>query len=514
MGQSSQPTTTTQIQKVDLPPWVDQGSQENYEFAKLVGNRDFQQYTGPRVAGQTNLERDAVGLLTGGDARSLASFNEAGNAFRAAAEYRPQTVVGSNVAMPTAARDVAAFDPAAAVRGPDAVKDVRAMSFLDRNIDAYMNPFTDKVVNTTLTGMDRGIATARQSGADAARGSGAWGGSRFGVSDAVLQSEGIRNKAATEAGLRSAAYTDAAGRIMTDNDAALRAGMSNQQKDITGNAQRISVDQGNQASTNTNNALNAGIAQGNQSSFLQTQAQQLQAGLANQANALDVSKTNAANGLAGAQLGLAAGSGFAGLSESAINTAGKTSLLASQLGANERAVNQAGIDAAREGWQEGWDYPTQQLNLRLAALGMSPYGKTTTGTTTQTGGTSSNGLMQGIGAVASFLPLMFSDREVKKDVKRVGKVPGTDLNAYEFRYKKSFLQSQNGSKDDGAKQIGLMAQDVEKKVPGAVQKVRVGDKAVRAVNYPMAVAGARDPRDDKGRKRGPYKPRSFLAKAA
>jgi hypothetical protein len=138
------------------------------------------------------------------------------------------------------------------------------------------------------------------------------------------------------------------------------------------------------------------------------------------------------------------------------------------------------------------------LNLRLQSLGMTPYGKTTTGTQTQTNPTSSNPWMTGIGAAATFLPMMFSDRKVKKNIKPLGKVPGTDLNAYEFDYKKGFMGGTPG------KQVGLMADDVRKKVPGAVTKVKVAGETVDAVNVPKAI---RDGRSDKGRVRGSYKPR-------
>lgn len=69
-----------------------------------------------------------------------------------------------------------------------------------------------------------------------------------------------------------------------------------------------------------------------------------------------------------------------------------------------------------------------------------------------------------------------SDRDAKTDVKRVGKLPN-DLNVYEFKYKK-------GLGGGGLAQMGLMAQDVEKKVPGAVA---TGPDGYKRVNYPRAM---------------------------
>lgn len=57
------------------------------------------------------------------------------------------------------------------------------------------------------------------------------------------------------------------------------------------------------------------------------------------------------------------------------------------------------------------------------------------------------------------LPLMFSDRRVKEDIKRVGKTEG-GLPIFTYRYK-----------GGGPTQMGVMAQDVQKKNPDAVHHV-------------------------------------------
>jgi hypothetical protein len=64
------------------------------------------------------------------------------------------------------------------------------------------------------------------------------------------------------------------------------------------------------------------------------------------------------------------------------------------------------------------------------------------------------------GSVISALPKLFalSDRNAKEDIQKVGKLDN-GLPVYRYRYK-----------DGGPMQIGLMAQDVEKKRPKAVAK--------------------------------------------
>lgn len=343
------------------------------------------------------------------------------------------------------------------VRAPGAVGDVEAQGFLSRNVGAYMDPELNNVINPTMDRMRREISMGTQAIGDEARGVGAWGGSRHGVREAVYGAEGARNMAATEAGMRSQAYNNATGLITQDNASALQAALANQNKSLNVNQQGLAAQTANQ---------NADIA--------------------------------------GAGLRLQAGSLANQTAQTAADTAGRSSILQQQLGQNERSVAQAQLDQQHAAFQEQRDAPTEALNLRLAALGMSPYGKTTSGTTTQPNNNSGNTAMAVMGGAATLLPLMFSDRKTKKNVRRIGKVPGTDLNQYEFQYKKGFMGR------DLPKQVGLMADDVKKKVPGAVIPTKVKGKKVDMVDYDMALADApRDSRNDKGHVRGIYKPRGI-----
>lgn len=77
------------------------------------------------------------------------------------------------------------------------------------------------------------------------------------------------------------------------------------------------------------------------------------------------------------------------------------------------------------------------------------------------------GIGQGIGS------LIMSDERTKKDKEKVGEVEGMGL--YEFRYK--------GEPKSKPKHIGLMAQEVEKKKPGAVKTIG----GVKHVDYSKAL---------------------------
>jgi hypothetical protein len=122
-------------------------------------------------------------------------------------------------------------------------------------------------------------------------------------------------------------------------------------------------------------------------------------------------------------------------------------------------------DDMRKGmWEGKRNYPLEQLNIRLAALGMSPYGHTESGTsTTRSGGGGGLGQALGIGGQLLGMFAGMSDRETKTDIEEVGQHPTLPIAVYAYRYKsdpKSY-----------PKVIGPMAQDVERVAPHLVKKV-------------------------------------------
>ncbi|EHH07555.1 hypothetical protein ATCR1_06801 [Agrobacterium tumefaciens CCNWGS0286] len=71
----------------------------------------------------------------------------------------------------------------------------------------------------------------------------------------------------------------------------------------------------------------------------------------------------------------------------------------------------------------------------------------------------------GLGAAG----IMASDRRVKKDIKKVGRLMGH--NVYEYQYR--------GERDDGRRHVGVMAQEAERKRPDAVKEIA----GVKHVDY-------------------------------
>ena len=132
-------------------------------------------------------------------------------------------------------------------------------------------------------------------------------------------------------------------------------------------------------------------------------------------------------------------------------------------GQDRQAYNQAQIQA--DVFQDQ-QQKTAALNAIQDYLSLSSGAGSMFGVQTSTS-RQSPGLMGMLGLGLQAAPFMFSDMRLKEDIKKVGKTD-TGLNVYTYRYKAG-----------GPTQMGVMAQDVEKKNPKAVRKFG----AFKAVNY-------------------------------
>jgi len=336
MGGSSQPATTNQVSKVELPAWVNDAAMSNYKMAQQVAGRPLEQFQGQEVADPSAMTTQGYDALKGMIGKTDPTYADAESLWKQ----------GS---------------------GP-----------LD--IQSFLNPYTSEVernaigqANTSLDKQLRGVS-------DAATKAGSFGGSRAAVESGVTRAEGIRN------------IGDLAGQLRARGFDTAVAGAQGQQA-----AQRASA---------------AGLT------------------------------------------GTAAGRQAAGLAD-------VSALLGA--GAQETGSRQKVLDAAKNKWTEARNYPVEQLNLLLASLGMSPYGKTETSNKTATAekpGTDWATLALGLGETGLKAATLFSDRSAKTDIT---KLTDGDIPLYSYRYKddpKSY-----------PKVVGPMAQDIEKKYPSAVKKV-------------------------------------------
>lgn len=131
----------------------------------------------------------------------------------------PERVRAGQVGTTFAARDITA---------PGAAPTVRGASVLDRDIGAYMSPYTSQVIEAGLSDIDRAAALRRQDiGAQAIR-TRAFGGSRQAVQEGIAAGEAERERNRFIAEQRAAAFQQAQTQREADVAREQQAGISNQ----------------------------------------------------------------------------------------------------------------------------------------------------------------------------------------------------------------------------------------------------------------------------------------------
>lgn len=376
MGKSA-PSAQTVVNKTELPPFITKAAQKNLAIADQLAQRPYQPYGGSVVAGFSPEQQQAFQMAQQNVGSYQPALTAAMGAAAGGAYYNPQMVT--------------------------------APSFLEGNIQQYMNPYLSEVEQRATSNAERALQQQMNQISGQAIQARAFGGSRQGIAEGVAAAEGARGIGDLSAQLRAQGFQQAAALQQADQARAMQAALANQQAGLSG--------------------ANLGLQGAN---VLGTLAQQQQ-----RAGLTDI-----------------------GALES--------------IGQQRQAQQQRELEEAYARFVEQRDFPTQQLNLRLAALGATPYGQTQT--QTKTGGETGSSLLTGIGGAGSFLSglaslFALSDRNEKTDIKKVGKDDATGLDLYSYRYK--------GDPKTYPKVVGPMAQDIEKKYPDMVVNVD-GKKAVNA----------------------------------
>jgi hypothetical protein len=402
---------------------------------------------------------------------------------------------------------------------------MQAASFLGQDLNRYMNPYEQAVIETGLEDLDR-AERARQAElnrrATTAR---AFGGSRQAVEAGIAAGEAARERNRFVAERRSQAFKEAAAlreadvareqqagvqnldvaqRIM---DLAQRGQISNQQRDIelsrlgltseTTNVEaglraeianqqaREAADRARLSAETTNVQAGLEADRANQQAIENYMRMGLTAEEANQRAMLESGRLNQAAGLSGAEFRLGAGRDLAGFGTTALqNRYGAASALMG-LGSAQQNLYQQFLNAQREEDLRRQQFPLQQLAIRQGAVSASPYNVTQTGTVT-----SRPSYWEMAGRVASaFAPIpnpSGSDENMKVDIRGI-KNPLDKVNrlkGIEFEWADGY-GSKEGDDEGGETDMSLSAQDVEKVMPEAVSRRESDD--MRQVDFPQLV---------------------------
>ena len=168
---------------------------------RLMG-QEFTPYSGQRVAGVSDLEREAGQTFLGQTEDIRGLLGDATSRIQTGAQYTPERI--------------------------------QAQSFADADLSAYRNPFQEQVIDAQLADIERQRGqTAERIDADASKAA-AFGGSR----QAIQQAESDRNfadiAAETGANLRSQGFQQAAAMYQQDAARQMQADLANQQAGMSG----------------------------------------------------------------------------------------------------------------------------------------------------------------------------------------------------------------------------------------------------------------------------------------
>lgn len=355
MGKSSGNQKVTQQTK--LPSWYSSAAQNAIKQAETAANNLARPYMGNTVAGMDPLQQQAINATGQNIGSTNLGFGQAQAGAQSVMGYNPQMVSSG-------------FNPAAVQAG---VQDysynpgmVGGGSFLQGDINAYMDPYVQNVERQAMSRLEDQRLMAQNANAEMAVKSGAFGGSRHGIREALTDAESNRAAGELSANLRSQAFNSGAGLMQQDMARGLQAQLANQQAGMQ-NAQ-FGANVGMQ---NIANNMNAQQFNANMGMSAAQMAQQ--AALANQSA-----------GLQGAQLNLAGAQQLGALTEAGQQSylqGLQAALAAGQLN-QDQAQALLAQDAAR--YDANRNYPLEQMNIRLAALGGTqvPTSSTTTRPTT------------------------------------------------------------------------------------------------------------------------------------
>lgn len=403
---------STQSSQSQLDPAFRDAYLANLESAKGVSGglqaREFAGFTPDQLA-----SFDVTRQFADPNSQQMRQLGTAANLATSAGLYRPQQVTaqgyGGAIVDPaalaqaaelsrTSVRDVAnqgvtgqqVAQEALGAIAPQAranIRDIQAGSFLNQNMQQYMNPYTQAVTEQSLADLERSRQLQQQQTAAQATAARAFGGSRQGVAEAETNRAYGENAARLLAQQNAAAYQAAqqaseadlarqmqaqqlnqaqdlattqqslqlAGQFgLANQDAALRAALANQGIDLsvgqlnTQNAQQVAL--ANQAAQNARAAQQASLYQ---QAGLSNAQNFLQANLANQGAGLQANQQRiGSSGLLANIAGQGQQMGFAGANQLA------------QQGGMQQGFSQAQLDAIR-------NLPLEQQQILNQALGIN-----------------------------------------------------------------------------------------------------------------------------------------------
>jgi hypothetical protein len=295
------------------------------------------------------------------------------------------------------------------------IRDVAAGSFLNQNIQQYMNPYTQAVTEQSLADLERSRQLQQQQTAAQATAARAFGGSRQGVAEAETNRAFGENAARLVAQQNAQAYEAAQRASEADLARAMQAQQLNQAQDLATTQQSLQLagqfglanQQAALEAARANQATGLTASQANQDAMLKAalsnqgydfnvgqlntqnqqqtnlanQAAQNQVALANAQNFLQANLANQGAGLTANQQRIAAANQMANTGTAFTSSGIAANQALAEQGALRQGFSQAQLDAIR-------NLPLEQQQILNQALGINVGG----GSGTQSSSSSGQGL--------------------------------------------------------------------------------------------------------------------------
>jgi hypothetical protein len=361
-------------------------------------------------------------------------------------------------------QDLYSYDPAT-MQG----QSYQAAQLSDQDINQYMNPYTQNVIDSTMGDLDMARQNALNNTGVAASRGGAFGGDRHGIMEAQNNNDYMQNVARSSAQLRNQGFQNAQSAAMGDVSAqnqalssnaamAQQAGLSNQAAQNardqfvgqTANQNAMQTALANQSASNAAGAFNAQLAQANnQFNAGQNMRQdQFNAGQNMHQDQFNANQMNQAfnNQMAAAQGLYGMGQDRWNMGQNALNQMG-------QVGSEIDDLNQNLINQQIQMVMNQQGAPQSQFQNMLGPLSALSGG----GTQSYNPG-KMDYLSLGAGTAGTILA---SDVRLKENVKKVATINKINLYTWEW--------NETGKKVAGDQRpFGVLAQEVRETRPDAV----------------------------------------------
>jgi len=399
-GNPSQPQQQ-QTSSTELPAWARPYAQQLLGKAQSITEQGYQTYDQPRIAGfsdlQTQAQNQAAGMQTSGQLDTASQMAQQAGLFGNNAAYQAGNYGNQYQAPGQYQAGQFGYNQ---VQGPGLqnfqmgpAQQVQTQNYTGNNVDQYMSPYMQDVVNTQQKEAQRQSDIVGTQQAGQAVQQGAFGGSRAGLLEAERQRNLGTQLGNIQATGSQAAFQNAQQQFNQQQQANLQAQQANQQAGLTVGGQNLNALLGVQqlgagqnmqaqlANQSANQAAQNAAEQSRQYGYGQSMnaAQNAaQYGLSAQQLGEQSRQFGANYGMQGAGLGLSAANALGNLGQTQYGQQMGINQLQNQYGSQQQALQQQGLSQSYQDFLNQQNFPYKQMGFMSDMIRGLPLGQQST----------------------------------------------------------------------------------------------------------------------------------------